>query len=310
MKCSNTTNARKSSEGFTLVELLVVIAIIGILVSLLLPAINSARQASLRTKCKNNLHQIGLAMVNHDQAIKRLPWSQVKAQPGVTISGPGSVPGSCFVQILPFIEENDLFKGYDPNKFVDAPGNIDIAKKIIPGFLCPEMIVPPGVTEGYSSYMGCTGDWYSHLWAGGGVIVVDGQSVKNENHGAIVDPKYGPIKLGKIAALDGTSKTFVVGESDYGVVPSTAISAPYGGSAKWATGYYFFSSASTGGKYNADKTLAAPTFPDYDTFRSDHVGGCFFAFCDGSVHFVPNETDENILDYLSNRNDGKIFDFP
>jgi prepilin-type N-terminal cleavage/methylation domain-containing protein len=308
MKCFK-RDARTLKQGFTLVELLVVIAIIGILVSLLLPAINSARQAAVRTKCRNNLHQIGLAMVSHDQATKRLPWSQMKSQTGVAMTGTG-VPGSCFVQILPYIEENDLFKGYDLNQTVDSATNSVIAKRVIPGFLCPEMIVPPGVTEGYSSYMGCTGDWYSHLWAGGGIIVVDGQSVKNENHGVIVDPKYGPIKLGKIAAQDGTSKTFVVGESDYGMVPSTAVSAPYGGSAKWATGYYFFSSASTGGKYNADKTLTAPTFPDYDTFRSDHVGGCFFAFCDGSVHFVPDETDEKILDFLANRNDGKTFNFP
>jgi prepilin-type N-terminal cleavage/methylation domain-containing protein/prepilin-type processing-associated H-X9-DG protein len=311
MKCSNTTNARKSSEGFTLVELLVVIAIIGILVSLLLPAINSARQAAVRTKCRNNLHQIGLAMVNHDQAMKRLPWAKL-TQPGWSF---GQVPASCFVQVLPFIEENDLFKGYDQTRPVDATGNIDIARKTIPAFICPEMIAPKNSTNyGYGSYSGSSGNEYTYEMVNINVVYrgaivpsivtdpVTRQSVPNQK-----------TQLAKIAAQDGTSKTFVVGETDYGLlVNGQTPGAPFnnGGSTQWARGFSWDSFASTAGKYNATDTTNSELFRDMDTFRSDHNGGCFFAFCDGSVQWVPTETDENILDCLSNRNDGKTFDFP
>ena len=99
MTISITPAKPQRTTGFTLVELLVVIAIIGILIAMLLPAIQAAREAARRSSCQNNLRQIGLAMQNHDDSIRQLPWA-VQANNKL---------GSAFVQTLPYIEENQLF---------------------------------------------------------------------------------------------------------------------------------------------------------------------------------------------------------
>src|SRR5690349_14198199 len=93
--------------GFTLVELLVVIAIIGVLVAILLPAVQSAREAARRAQCTNNLKQIGLAFHQYDEVQKRLPPAS---------RDDDDLWGSAFVRLLPFVEQTSLFEQYDPTK--------------------------------------------------------------------------------------------------------------------------------------------------------------------------------------------------
>src|SRR5260221_856396 len=102
---------RASSGGFTLVELLVVIAIIGILVALLLPAIQGAREAARRSQCTNNLKQIGIGFINHESTYKFLPGSGWHPWVvGDPLLGAGrNQPGGWMYQILPFIEEQALY---------------------------------------------------------------------------------------------------------------------------------------------------------------------------------------------------------
>lgn len=285
----------KHREGFTLVELLVVIAIIGILVALLLPAIGSARQAALRTRCKNNLRQLGLGYIGFENVNKRLPHFQTKVLDSE----------SSFVHVLPYIEENEHFKNYDQNQSVSAPGNAEIAKKKIPLFLCPEMVIPQDAGElGLTSYSACTGDEYSYY------------SILNTTHnGAIVHPKFGKIKLSTIAAQDGTSKTFLLGEVNCTLpmsIPSGGPVVPTTFYPKWAWGYYFMSCSSTvNGVYNRNKIVnTSNPSQELDTFRSDHIGGCFFAFCDDSVHFIQEDIDKTTLACLAHRHDGKQIEVP
>jgi prepilin-type N-terminal cleavage/methylation domain-containing protein/prepilin-type processing-associated H-X9-DG protein len=138
---------RHTLHGFTLVELLVVIAIIGILISLLLPAVQAAREAARRTQCSNVLKQLGLAVLNYESAKKQLPNS---TRPGGSTTAPRI---SGFTLILPFLEEENLYKQYDFTINWDAikgagGANLSITKTPIPALLCPSDPLDPNRLDG------------------------------------------------------------------------------------------------------------------------------------------------------------------
>ncbi|MGD9634747.1 MAG: DUF1559 domain-containing protein [Pirellulales bacterium] len=128
---------RAALRGFTLVELLVVIAIIGILVALLLPAIQAAREAARRTQCQNNLKNMGLALINYADVNKRLPpatqFRPKKPFPQVP-NGPG---GTWVVRIWPYIEEQALYDKFDHTKSSRAVENAEIIAAPLPWLICP-----------------------------------------------------------------------------------------------------------------------------------------------------------------------------
>ena len=135
-----------STRGFTLVELLVVIAIIGILVALLLPAIQSAREAARRTQCTNNLHQLGVALQNYHQANKRFPSNVNWIHAEGTHAGNRRDFASHLVNLSPFFEEStlhDAIKFCDPNDLACVPpgeqliNNVPIRQFVVSGLKCP-----------------------------------------------------------------------------------------------------------------------------------------------------------------------------
>ncbi|TWU67458.1 hypothetical protein V7x_30320 [Crateriforma conspicua] len=141
--CSSTKRRLSRSSGFTLVELLVVIAIIGVLVGLLLPAVQGAREAARRMQCSNNMKQLGLALHNYHSAFKVFP-----ANVGAKASGNPNRGASWLVQILPQIEQSSL---YDKLTFVDtdfstqdgANRNWEVLDDaIVPGLNCPSNDLP------------------------------------------------------------------------------------------------------------------------------------------------------------------------
>lgn len=122
---------RETARGFTLVELLVVIAIIGVLVSLLLPAIQSAREAARRVQCQNNIRQIGVAVINYEAANQGLPaFSELVTFPPNTPTGqlrtdlPGAMKFSWIVRILPYLEEQQLYDQFNFNVPADEQVNL------------------------------------------------------------------------------------------------------------------------------------------------------------------------------------------
>jgi prepilin-type N-terminal cleavage/methylation domain-containing protein len=121
---------RDANRAFTLVELLVVIAIIGVLVAMLLPAVQAAREAARRSQCQNNLRQVGIALHNYESANNSLP-----AGSGYTRTEP---KGTWVVAIAPHLEQTALFNQYDFTKYSDESPNLELAATLtVPVLICP-----------------------------------------------------------------------------------------------------------------------------------------------------------------------------
>ena len=155
-------------RGFTLVELLVVIAIIGLLVALLLPAIQAAREAARRTQCANNLKQMGVAIQNYELLLRGLP-------PGALVARrpDGSIWTSYLgphARILPFLELNTVFSSMNIDTFYGDLANKEAVGRVIDGFLCPSEVRREPMAHatfgniGGVNYGFCMGDWY--VWNG------------------------------------------------------------------------------------------------------------------------------------------------
>ncbi len=157
-------------RGFTLIELLVVIAIIGVLVALLLPAVQSAREAARRMQCTNNLKQMGLAIHNYESANGVLPPAFVLGKVGGTsLNGNG---WSAHARILPYVEQNTVFNAMNLSIRYSTPDNLTVCQLTINSFLCPsEVKTQPRtdaatgvVTHGVNNYGWNRGDWL--VWGG------------------------------------------------------------------------------------------------------------------------------------------------
>lgn len=298
-----TTCAYLASRGFTLVELLVAIAIIGILIAILLPAVQAARESGRRITCSNKLKQIGLAMQEFNNDRGRLPNADMY-EPGTTAL---NTP-SAFVQILPYLDQQPLYERFDLSKDMTFGPNKEAGSTTLDVFCCPSMVVlpiAPQPSPGWSSYAVCTGSAYSHF------SNADDSEIYN---GAIVGKKLARVKttsVGMISSMDGSSYTFLAGDMDYGLAnigARTGSSVEIGGSTRWAEGYALQSQGSTAGVFNADRIATQVNLWEWNTFRSDHPGGVNMVMVDGSVHFIQEMISTETLRRLAKRNDGKPVD--
>ncbi len=170
----DSTRSRNRS-GFTLVELLVVIAIIGVLVSLLLPAVQAAREAARRMQCTNNLKQIGLALTNYESAHKVFPFG--KGESYRNVPAPVYARWSQHALILPFMEQQSLYSQIDFNYPPETPDmgngivafmpayssangkNRDACRIPVPNFLCPSDLEPSSTWRAQNNYAANSGGW-------------------------------------------------------------------------------------------------------------------------------------------------------
>lgn len=303
-------------KGFTLVELLVVIAIIGILVALLLPAVQAAREAARQCSCRVNLKQVGLATHNYHDVNRHLP------PPKAGDGGDRDELGGTLIVLLPYLEESGLYDTYDFEQAINAAVNTPVTTTTVETYLCPSMRLPTlGPAEnspalGTGSYLISTNTHFDGF---------------DELDGAFTNVFAGvPYRLGLKDITDGTSKTLLIGETNYAFeslerVPS--VSNLNGLGFAWARGYRVvaWGHMSTPNQkdaedfglfpetvqeyhtlYNNSKKRKAPV--SYRTFRSDHSGGVQFAMLDGSVRFLPTDTDPMVRRALVTRAGDEILD--
>jgi prepilin-type N-terminal cleavage/methylation domain-containing protein/prepilin-type processing-associated H-X9-DG protein len=313
--------------AFTLVELLVVIAIIGILIALLLPAVQAAREAARRSQCSNNLKQMGLALHNYAGARKKLPPSRI----GCDGSGAGSCSGagiasvtaqqrsggSGFVLLLPYLEESglmDLFEDPDGKKGIGlwtATDNAWHTTKNLQGIeQRPKVLICPSDTAESFSMNTTIGTSYpipasSKAAVGSYAFVGGNQGVKQQGTIGTSAMKYRTNSMFTYVhgfkmtqCPDGLSKTLLVGEVVDGHLQK--------GTNIWSravrardTIRYTDNSLNT---WPGDPTAVADNGVDANgAFASKHPGGCHFAFGDGHVQFLRETIDQDMYEALSTR---------
>jgi prepilin-type N-terminal cleavage/methylation domain-containing protein/prepilin-type processing-associated H-X9-DG protein len=332
MDCQQTpptvTNARharrhRGRPAFTLVELLVVIAIIALLIALLLPAVQSAREAARSSSCRNNLKQIGLAMQNYQDVHKQLPPAYLCPASG-TMAENDNGP---LAMILPFVDEESLAaqfnmaiqydaavtNGATPQTMTAAQQNLTVANASVVTYLCPSMNLPrivPDPSAACGEY-GAAGSYAVSIGSQSGFAIYSAALPKP--NGAIIPPQYGITTIPKIGGADGTSKTLLVGEMNYGLTnymwTECRPSDVKRGATRWVAGYPGVTWACTLAPLNSSfqqNPIEGLFYPQYEAFRCDHAGGVNFCFVDGSVTFIGDEIDAGTLDALATRAGGEV----
>ena len=274
------------AKAFTLVELLVVIAIIGILVALLLPAIQAAREAARRTSCVNNEVQLALALHGYEFHFETLPAGSTNPT-GPIRNEPQGLAVSWLVRILPYMEETTLFRKFDQTLGAYAPANAKVRATQISTIECPSEggeFYNEGHTIANGSYMGCHNDLEA--------------PIDKDNHGVLFLNSH--IRYSEIE--DGSSKTLMLSEAlvskdELGWVSGTRATLRNTGT-------------KPNGNPNPDPAVDGEKEPvnslEVGGFSSRHPGGVNAAFADGSVHFISDGIDMQLFQQLGNRADGQI----
>ena len=301
--------AARPLRGFTLVELLVVIAIIGILIALLLPAVQAAREAARRSQCLNNLKQIGLALHNYHDAHKAFPYGGDVDTPGAS-----QRPGF-YVDLMPYFEEAAVADQLDLSEGINSNTNQAVLRS-----LALDVLVCPSAEPTTDRYTTDASYVATNYVAVGGA----GRSGNQDPRGSLAGCAwYGtdgfmvPEKTHAFKKItDGTSQTFAFGERIYEIrawVKGTQ--GPSGGGSAGCLAnikslvYGITNDHTTLGYYAND-----PERPSGDNrlipfnhlpFGSNHPAGAHFLYVDGHVDFVTDDTPPVILRNLATIDGGE-----
>lgn len=313
--------------AFTLVELLVVIAIIGVLVALLLPAVQAAREAARRMQCTNNLKQLGLSLHNFHDINKRFP----PAHEDLATSPSTKTKWACswMPRILPFIEQQSLFQLYRFDRhWTDAATNDNATngpiKKNLKAFLCPSAPArntrPPNANRGSTDYAATTEREYPNpfLNAAEASAVAQGDSnfIGILGHDVLLQVSplaVSPANRRMATITDGTSNTFLLaecaGRNTYWWMgqrqPNTAANGPW---AAPAARLQIGGCSPTNRNYPQSNNVAGPRAVNcinHKEIYAFHPSGANMLMADGSVHLVSTNLSINIAYALLTRDRGE-----
>ncbi len=282
------TTHQPRRSAFTLVELLVVIAIIGVLVALLLPAVQAAREAARRCSCLNNISQLALAVHNYEFSTEHLPSGTINPE-GPIRSEPEGKHVSWLVQILPYVEQHNAYRLFDQSAGAYARVNSDVRALTVDLFVCPSY--PGGDTNqddsaARTTYAGCYHDQET--------------PIDEDNNGLL----FLNSKLRYTDILDGSSQTVLLGEyrpdeDELGWVSGTR--ATLRNTSRFDKNDFL---RTYRGQPNDSLSPAGPL--DVGGFGSAHPGGAQFAFADGSSKMITDSIEPAVLQQLGHRSDGKL----
>jgi len=244
--------------GFTLVELLVVISITGLLIGLLLPAVQASRETARRATCSNNLKNLALGAHNFHDAHQALP-------PGC--SEWGELDHSWRTRILPYVEQNGLYRQINFSKRWDAPeGNFQATRIVLPLLRCPSSLLEEPGDSDYEGIMG-SGAAEGAQWS---------TFLRN---GVLITTRRGEQGVRFADITDGLSHTILIAES------ADRTAQEHG---NWADGL---------GVFHSSGLVRQP-----GEIFSHHPGGAMVAMADGSVRLLTNDTPKRIVGALCTRN--------
>jgi prepilin-type N-terminal cleavage/methylation domain-containing protein/prepilin-type processing-associated H-X9-DG protein len=294
-------------RGFTLIELLVVIAIIGVLVALLLPAVQQAREAARRTQCKNNLKQIGLALHNYHDSFNMFPSGWIGVTNGA-LNIYGSNGWGWAARLLPQMDQSPLYNTLNFNVSVADPSQLTQRTTKLPMFRCPTDIgldqwtitdtaAVPLTPLATANYAGVFGVSDLHDCASGTSTSWPLPTSYPQCGGEGTFFHNSKVRLADIT--DGTSNTFVVGEhkSNLNLNPQWY--------STWAGVIPNAEDAIVRILGTADHTPNHPA-NHIDDFSSHHTGGAQFVFGDGSVKFISTNIDLNQYKSMATRSTGDV----
>jgi prepilin-type N-terminal cleavage/methylation domain-containing protein len=273
-------------RGFTLIELLVVIAIIAILIALLLPAVQQAREAARRTQCRNNMHQLGLALHNYHDTHGRFPMGSIFWSPASTGL---HTEVSWMTLILPYVDESSLYNAYNFGLKSGAGANTTVTRSVLFQYCCPSDLAPK-----------LSGNMREASYAGSmGVPQSPDHSNTATPSTAYIGVLYSCSRTQVRDIRDGTSNTLLGGET---AADGGAVVRSY-----WGRGRYTDSIRSTAfhlNSFGCKTTMPSPSpgssINDCQRqFSSQHEGGAFFTFCDGQVRFLSENIDFRVYRALS-----------
>ena len=289
-----------------MIELLVVIAIIAILIALLLPAVQQAREAARRTQCKNNLKQLGLAMHNYHDVHLTFPPGWIAVGPGPHSAHDGLNGAGWGTMILPHMDQAPLYDKFNANLAIHDPINVPFIDNILPAFQCPSDPKPdrwqiedetsPGTvlaelpsanyigSFGPEELDGCENPPGTAPVSAGGQCVGEGVFYHNSR-----------VRFRDIT--DGTSNTYMLGERRTDV------------EREW---FSTWPGMVANGEHAFQRILGAadhvPNDPaaHFDDFSSHHTGGAQFCLGDGSVRFTSENIDHGLYQSLATIRGGEV----